>query len=311
MGIEKRPVWLDCDFGTDDSAALLCAHALPELEIRGISTLAGNAEGEKTWRNALRLNRLLGTDYPVWPGAERPWRCPLVPGVRFHGENGLGGVELPLPETYERPAVPAWDALYEAALADPGRLELIATGPLTNAATALTLHPDLAKLLRRIVLMGGAAAGGNKTPAAEFNIWTDPHAAAAVFAAGVPLVMCGLDVTNKAFLTEAELEAVGAFGTPAARFFRDALMTPLRASGLGTVRLHDVVAVLYAARPDLFSGRPAGVRVETQSVLTRGKTVTDLWSDKKFPEKNAFVLLDVDRTRFAETVSRLVRSLGA
>lgn len=309
MGIEKHLIWLDCDFGTDDAAALLCANAAPELEILGISTLAGNVEGEKTFQNALRLNRLLGTDYPVFPGAEKPMCVPLVPGYRFHGEDGMGGTELPLPERWEIPAEKAWDALYRAAADHPGALELIATGPLTNVALALTLHPDLGTLLRRIVIMGGAAVGGNKTPAAEFNIFTDPHAAKTVFSSGVPLTMCGLDVTNKAWFSEAELEAVGAFGTPAARFFARSLRTPLLAGGLGTVRLHDVVAVLFVSDPGLFTGSPAGVRVETSGSVTRGKTVTDLWSDRKFPSQNAFVVLTVDRPRFVRRVSDLIRSL--
>lgn len=309
MGTETHLVWLDCDFGTDDAAALLCAHGARSLMILGISTLAGNVEGEKTYKNALRLNRLLGTDYPVFPGAEKPLLCPLVPDYRFHGEDGMGGTALPLPEKWEVPAEKAWDALYRTAAAHPGELELIATGPLTNVALALTLHPDLRTLLRRIVIMGGAAVGGNKTPAAEFNIHTDPHAAKAVFEAGVPLTMCGLDVTNKAWFSEAELEAVGACGTPAARFFAQSLRTPLLAGGLGTVRLHDVTAVLYVSDPGLFTGKPAGVRVETRGTVTRGKTVTDLWSDRKFPLQNAFVVLTVDRPGFVRRVSDLIRNL--
>lgn len=311
MGTEKHLIWLDCDFGTDDAAALLCAHGAASLEILGISTLAGNVEAHKTFRNALRLNRLLGADYPVYPGAEAPLVFPAEPGYRFHGENGLGGVELPLPDRWETPAEKAWDALYRTAAAHPGALELIATGPLTNVALALTLHPELQKLLRRIVIMGGAAVGGNKTPAAEFNIYSDPHAAKIVFEAGIPLTMCGLDVTNKAWFSETELARVGACGTPAARFFAESLKTPLRASGQGTVRLHDVTAVLFVSNPELFTGQLAGVRVETRSALTRGKTVTDLWSDQIFPSRNAFVVLGVDRPAFVRRVSELVCSLKA
>ena len=310
MDIERNKVWLDCDPGTDDAAAILCAHALPELELLGISTLAGNVEPEKTFLNALRLNRLMGTAYPVCAGADRPWIKAHEPGCRFHGENGLGGVDLPLPEHWEKPEEKAWDAIYRAACENPGALELICTGPLTNAATALTLHPDLKDLLRRIVLMGGAAVGGNKTPAAEFNIWSDPEAAKAVFTAGVPLVMCGLDVTTRAYLTREELAAVGAQGHPAAEFIARSLRTPLEAYGKDCVCLHDVTAVLYAARPALFSGRMAWVGVETRGSFTNGKTVTDLWSDKKGPEQNALVVLDVDRLAFVRTFTELIAAFG-
>ena len=310
MDIRKHRVWIDCDPGTDDAAALLTAHALPELEIVGISTVSGNVEPEKTFLNALRLTRLMGASYPVYAGAERPLIVEAEHSSRFHGENGLGDVELPLPERWEKPALPAWDALYEAALREGGELELIATGPLTNVALALSLHPALKTLLKRIVLMGGAAAGGNRTPCAEFNVWADPHAAAIVLESGLDLSMCGLDVTMKALLTPAELEELAAPGNAAGRFLSSALRIPMAAYGGDGVRLHDVTAVLFAARPELFSGRRAWVRVETESELTRGKTVTDLWSDQKYPEKNAFVVLELDRPAFVRSFQALLASIN-
>lgn len=303
----KHKIWIDCDPGTDDAAALLCAHAAPELELVGISTLCGNVEPEKTFQNALRLVKLMGAAYPVYAGALRPWVEKPEHGYRYHGEKGLGGAELPLPEHWSQPETPAWDAIYEAARAHSGQLELIAIGPLTNVATALTLHPDLKTHLRRLVIMGGSATTGNRTPAAEFNVWADPQAAKVVFEAGLDLTMCGLDVTMQAILTRADLEQIGARGTPAARFFRQSLQTPLEANEGGAgLKLHDVVAVLFVARPELFSGRRAWVRVETRSPLTRGKTVTDLWSDKKYEEKNAFVVLELDREAFVRTVRELI-----
>ena len=218
-------------------------------------------------------------------------------------------MDLPLPAWVPEKTDPAWDALYRAAKELDGKLELIATGPLTNVATALAKYPDLPRFLKRIVIMGGSAVGGNRTPAAEYNVYADPHAAQMVFTAGIPLTMCGLDVTMQAIFTPEDLDEVGAYGTPAARFFRDALQVPLKAQEGGAgVKLHDVVAVLYAARPELFSGRPAWVRVETQGTLTRGKTVTDLYSDKKYEEKNAFVVLSLDREAFVRTVKDLLRA---
>ena len=307
--MERHVVWLDCDTGTDDAQAILCANALEELEIVAISAVAGNVELEKTYRNALRLNRLMGTDYPVYQGADRPWVQPQHTGYKYHGENGLGGVELPLPEQYPETTEPMWDAFYRKAKELQGELELIATGPLTNVGTALMKYPDLPQYLKRIVIMGGSATFGNRTPAAEYNIYADPHAADAVFRSGIPLVMCGLDVTMQAIFYEEDLIRIGSRGTQAARLFRDALMTPLHAQegGYG-VKLHDAVAVLYAARPELFYGQMAGVAVETRGTITLGKTVTDLWSDKKFDFKNAFVVLGLDRDAFVRTVQELIWS---
>lgn len=307
--MDKHFIWLDCDTGTDDAAAILCANALPELEIIGISAVAGNVEIEKTYSNVFRLNRLMGTNYPVYRGASKPWNRPLETGYRYHGENGLGGIELPLPAQMTETDELAWDALYRTAKECGGTLELIATGPLTNVATALIKYADLPQYLKRIVIMGGSATYGNRTPAAEYNIYADPHAAKVVFDAGIPLTMCGLDVTLKAVFHEVDLDAVAACGRPVAKFFRDCLQTPLYTQECGTgVKLHDVCAVLYAARPELFSGKAAGVRVETQGSFTAGMTVTDLWSDAKFDTQNAFVVLDVDTPAFVKTVSDLITS---
>ena len=199
MTTKQIPIWIDCDTGTDDTVAIMLAHALPELQIIGLSAVAGNSLLCNTFPNTRRVVHLLGADYPVYPGAERPLvREPHVAGA-FHGENGLGNVQLPLPDTAPE-QTPAWDALYEAAARMPGELTLVATGPLTNAAIALTAHPALRSLLRGIALMGGAAVGGNRTPCSEFNIHADPDAAEIVFSSGIPIVMCGLDVTEQALL---------------------------------------------------------------------------------------------------------------
>ena len=169
MTNKQIPVWIDCDTGTDDSVAIMLAHALPELSVIGLSAVAGNSPLYNTFPNTRRVVHLLGADYPVYPGAERPlMREPHVAG-KFHGENGLGDVELPLPDTAPESTF-AWDALYATAKRMPGELRLVATGPLTNVAIALTKYPELKQLLHSIALMGGAAVGGNVTPAAEFNM---------------------------------------------------------------------------------------------------------------------------------------------
>lgn len=308
--MSRIPVWIDCDTGVDDAAALLTAHRLDALEIVGISTVAGNVPLDRTIRNTLKVCELMGADYPVFPGAERPWRRPYEDASKFHGADGLGGAALPEPKRAAQEEA-AWDALFRAAEAYAGRLEVVTIGPLTNLATALVKYPQLAKRIRRILMMGGAAVGGNRTPCAEFNIYADPDAAQAVFRSGVPIVMCGLDVTHQAYLTAEEIEALTRQETAVTRFFlastRRALELNL-AAGQPGLCLHDVCPLLYLARPELFEGRQAGVYVETRGELTRGKTVTDLYSDHQFETKNAFVVLKIDRPRFLEIVSAALRS---
>lgn len=311
MTTKKIPIWIDCDTGTDDTVAIMLAHALPELEIVGLSAVAGNSLLSNTFPNTRRIVYLLGASYPVYAGADRPLvREPHVAGA-FHGENGLGNVELPLPDQAPL-TTPAWDALYEAAKAMPGELRLVATGPLTNVAIALTKYPDLKTLLHSIALMGGAAVGGNVTPAAEFNIYDDPDAAQIVFKSGVKLVMCGLDVTMQAELRPADWDEMAAYpnrcGPLVKALFACAWKT-IQTVGLKGVAQHDSCPVLYLAHPELFEGKMAGVYVETQSELTLGKTVTDLQSDKKFDKKNALVLLKLDREAFMKILKESIRSL--
>lgn len=299
----KTPVWIDCDPGIDDAAALMTAIGLEQLELTGVSAVAGNAALSHTYENARRILYFTGSRCPVFRGAAQPILRSPITAAQFHGADGLNGVRLP-PANGPEEALPAWDALYAAAAAHPGQLVLIATGPLTNAALALTLHPELKSLLRQIVIMGGAAVGGNITSCAEFNIYADPEAAQIVFSAGLPLVMAGLDVTMQAYITAPELDML-ADGGRKGRVLREMLLPALHLvldRGQPGLALHDVCPVLYVARPNLFTGRLAGVYVETQAVLTLGKTVTDLESDQKFPSRTTQVLLEVDRTAFLAAV---------
>lgn len=311
MTTKPIPIWLDCDTGTDDSVAIMLAHALPELEIVALSAVAGNSLHTNTFPNTRRIVHLLGAQYPVYPGAERPLvREPNVAGA-FHGQNGLGDVSLPLPEA-EPLQTPAWDALYEAASQRPGQLRLVATGPLTNVAIALTKYPSLKTLLHSIALMGGTSVGGNVTPAAEFNIYDDPEAAQIVFKSGVPIVMCGLDVTMQADLRPTDWDEMATYGNrcgPLVKELFACAWKTLQTIGLKGVAQHDSCPVMYLAHPELFSGEMAGVYVETQSELTLGKTVTDLRSDKKFDKKNALVLLKLDREKFMEILKGCIRTL--
>ncbi len=308
--MNKIPIWFDTDLGVDDAVALLSIGKLSQLELLGISAVAGNAELHHTFENARNVCRLADLNVPVYPGAEHPLFVPLRTAPLVHGENGVGEVELS-PSEAPRETTLAWDALYKAAKAARGELQVIAVGPLTNLATALGKYPDLKTLLKRILLMGGAAQGGNVTPAAEFNIYGDPHAAQMVFKSGVPVVMCGLDVTLKAYLTPEEVDKIGSHDTPVCRFVHQSNQLALafneRISAPGLC-CHDTCPVLFLACPELFSGEEAGVYVETRGEVTLGKTVTDLWSDKQFADRHVFVVLDVDREKFIAKVRELLLS---
>ena len=305
MTDESRiPVWLDCDPGVDDAMAMALLFALPRYDVKGVSAVAGNVELSKTFRNARDLVAFFGRkDVPVYAGASRPlFREPRT-ATFVHGENGLGNVVLPGSDVPEE-KVPAWDALYEAAKEENGELTLIAVGPLTNVALALDKHGSLGRLLKQIVIMGGSASYGNATPAAEANIFCDPEAASTVFQSGIPIIMCGLDMTLKTVMSPAELDRMGEMNSTA-KFLRDAAQHGLAYSkdhGIDGMALHDPTAVLYPLYPELFSGEEAGVAVETKGTITYGKTVTDLYSDKQFPFKNALVMLDVDREKLIRTV---------
>ena len=307
---EKRiPIWFDTDPGVDDAMAMALLFAVPEYDVKGVSAVAGNVELEKTFQNARDLVAFFGRkDVPVYAGAARPlFREPRT-ATFVHGENGLGNMTLPASDAPVE-KTPAWDALYEAAKAEQGELTLVAIGPLTNIALALSKHGSLHKLLKRIVIMGGSASWGNASPAAEANILCDAEAASTVFQCGVPIVMCGLDMTLKAVMTPAELDKMGELN-PTARFLRDAAQHGLaysRAHGVNGMALHDPTAVLWPLYKDIFAGEEAGVAVETKGTITYGKTVTDLYSDKQFPFKNALVMLDVDREKLIETVMDLLR----
>ncbi len=308
--MKKRPILIDCDPGVDDALALLLARQIPDFDIRAVTSVAGNATIEHTTQNALKLCAFCALDAPVCRGAEKPMFKEPHTGALIHGEDGLGGAYLP-PTDRTVSETPAWDMIYSQALKAQGELEIIALAPLTNLGLALTKYKDLPSKIKRIVLMGGAACCGNVTPAAEYNFFADPEAASMVMSSGISVVMCGLDVTLKAYFTAEDVKRLGALGSAQARFIADALQIALDFSlkhGLPGVCMHDPLALLYAADDSIYSARRAGVRIETQGRLSCGKSVTDLFSDKKFDTSNADVVIDVDRGAFcAQLVSYMAR----
>jgi purine nucleosidase/pyrimidine-specific ribonucleoside hydrolase len=294
-----RKIILDCDPGHDDAVAILLAHACPDLDLLAITTVAGNQTLEKTTLNARRVCTVAGIhDVPIAAGADRPLQRPRVVAADIHGESGLDGPAFPEP-TVDVVDAHAVDLIVELVLASPGEITLVPVGPLTNVAAALAREPRVAERLAGIVLMGGADRRGNVTPAAEFNIYADPHAAAAVFAAGVPLTMVGLDLTHQALATEAVLARIAAIGTPVARMVVELMTffasTYERVFGLADPPVHDPCAVARVARPELVTTEEAFVAVETAGEWTTGATIVDQYGRYgRPPNAQVATVLDVD-----------------
>jgi purine nucleosidase len=293
-------ILLDCDPGLDDALALLLAHGDPGIELVAVTTVGGNVSLEKTTRNALELREYLGfTDVPIAAGAGEPLTGSVKDAEHVHGETGLGNLTLPparLPVS-DRSAV---DVIVSTIQESPGRIHLVATGPLTNIALALRAEPRIVDQVASFTIMGGSYTRGNATPAAEFNIYADPDAAAEVFAAGWRVTMVGLDLTLQAVVDGGIVDRMHQLGrigveliAPLATFWTN----PLDDEWDGQA-LHDVCAVAYVARPDLFTLKPARVDVELRGEYTRGMTVVDFHS----PHPNALVPVKLDVPGFWDYV---------
>ena len=288
------PIILDCDPGHDDAIALLLALASPELELLGVTTVHGNQTLEKTTTNALRVLELAGrADIPVAAGAARPLVRESRVAAHVHGESGMDGPALP-PPTHHAIGQPAVDFIVEQLVSSPRPVTLVPTGPLTNIAAVLEVTEG--ENVDRVVLMGGAIAEGNVTPAAEFNIWADPEAADRVFHSGVDVTMVGLDVTHKALLTSTMAEElrgrgkIGAFVADLVEFFK---RYHEQTYGWNGAPIHDAVAVAQVIRPGLVDVLRRNVEVELVSELCRGRTVVDVWR-RTDREPNADVGVDLD-----------------
>jgi inosine-uridine nucleoside N-ribohydrolase len=299
---------IDCDPGHDDAIAILLALASPEVELIGVTTVAGNQTLDKTTRNALVALEVGGrADIPVAAGADAPLSRELRTAAHVHGESGLDGPELPEPRAQP---VPAHAADFLAEVIGEGTV-LVPTAPLTNVALLLERHPEVRDRIEHIVWMGGAIGEGNVTPAAEFNAFVDPEAAAVVFASGIPITMIGLDVTHKALFTRAHAERLreagraGRFVAELSDFFQ---RFHERSYGFDGSPIHDAMAVAHVIDPTLVTARKVNVAVETSSELCDGRTVVDLRGVTGRPE-NAHVGVDVDADRFLELLVSRIASL--
>jgi len=304
------PVVLDCDPGHDDAIALLLVLASPEIDLLGVTTTYGNQTLEKTTANALRVLELVErTDVPVGAGAAAPLERKLVVAAHVHGESGLDGPTLPAP-TAAPISTDVVAFIAELVRGAPRAVTLVPTGPLTNVARYLDAHGTDG--IERIVLMGGAIAEGNFTPAAEFNIWCDPEAAARVFSSGLDVTMIGLDVTHKAVLgpdVEERLKAAGRIGAFVAELNVFFSQYHARTYGWNGAPIHDAVAVAHLIRPGLVETKHRNVEIELESELCRGRTVVDLWNRTERPP-NAHVGVDVGAAEFFDLLVERLATLG-
>lgn len=309
----RRRVLIDTDCGVDDAAAILLALASPEIELVGLTTVTGNAPLAATTRNSLRLLELAGRpEIPVAAGAERALvSLPGESGPSVHGDDGLGDV-LGDEELTIGPVDQHAVDFMAAAAASP--LTIVAIAPLTNLALLLAVHPEVVPQIERIVIMGGARLEGNVTPAAEFNIWCDPEAAARVFESGIPLSLVTLDVTETALLEKAELDqmaAGGKIGRALAAMIRRYGELHISEYGVDDAPLHDVLAVLSLIAPEFLQMIPAAVSVDHGDSPSRGATLVSTLPEPPGGQ-NALVATALDRAGMArallEAVTRLEQS---
>ncbi|MGJ8569568.1 MAG: nucleoside hydrolase [Hoeflea sp.] len=307
-----QKIIIDTDPGQDDAAAIMLALASPEIDVLGVTAVAGNVPLALTERNARIVTEICGRgDIAVYAGADKPLARKLVTAEHVHGKTGLDGVDLfdPGRPIEKKHAV---DFIIETLRSEPaGTVTLCLLGPLTNIAMVIERAPDVVGRIKQIVLMGGGFfEGGNITPSAEFNIYVDPEAAKIVFGAGVPLTMMPLDVTHKVLTTKVRVERLRANGNRASVVMADMLEFFERFDeekyGTDGGPLHDPTVIAWLLDPGMFAGRHCNVEIETGSELSLGATVVDWWKVTGRPE-NAFVARDVDADRFFDL---LIERLG-
>ncbi len=311
-----RKIIIDCDPGQDDAVALFLAMASPEeLDVIGITTVAGNVPLELTHRNARMMCDLTGrTDTPVYAGCSEPMKIPLKTAEMIHGETGINGIEVFEPKTPLQ-SEHAVDFIVRTLLdAEDASVTLVPVGPLTNIGTAIDKEPAILPKIEQIVLMGGAMReGGNRTPSAEFNILVDPDAADIVFRCGRPITQMGLDVSHQVLSTKDRVDRIKALGNPVAAAtagmlsFFDRFDTEKYASK--GAPLHDPCTVAWLLEPDLFKGKDCNVSIETKSELTLGHTAVDFWHVTDRPI-NVHWIYEVDADGFYDLLTERLARFG-
>ena len=294
--MSKRPIILDTDPGVDDACAITVALNNPELDVRLISTMAGNVDATKTCTNALKLVQFFDKDVPVAKGAERPLLVKYYDASNVHGETGMDGYEFPEldREPVEDTAV---EAIYKTLMASDEKITLVPTGAMTNIALLLKEHPDAKEKIDEIVFMGGSLSAGNVTSVAEFNMYSDPHAAQIVMESGLPITMIGLDVTLKAIIdqeTVAELDDLGETG----HMLHSILSNYKDLQADGGLPMHDVCAVFYLLHPEKVETKDHYIKVACD-LPARGATIADI-QHRYHDENNVTCGVNIDRQAFVD-----------
>ena len=306
--MEKVKIILDCDTGHDDAIAFMVAAKHPDIDLLGVTVVAGNQTLDKTLPNTLHVAQHLGLDIPIYSGMSLPIVRDQVTAGDIHGESGLDGPvfeELKI-KAQEKHAV---NFIIDTLMESDGDITLVPVGPLTNIAMAIRLEPRIIPKIKAISLMGGAYGLGNTTPAAEFNIFVDPEAAHVVFTSGVPLIMMGLDLTNTALATREIIERMNNIGNKAGKLFKDIMSFTLvsqELNGLDAGPVHDVTAVVYLVAPEIYKTIDTYVEIELNKGPSYGRTVCDI-NDRYHKKPNCKVGLSLDLDKFWDIVEDVIR----
>lgn len=303
------PLILDCDPGHDDALAMILSAYNPALNLLGITTVSGNGGIAKVTLNARRVATLANIKVPIAEGAGKAILGAIEEASDIHGESALDGAELPEPNM-ELSDLHAVDLIAQLIEKHPEPVTLVATGPLTNIALFLKMYPQLKNRVSEIVFMGGSASRGNRTPYAEFNIWMDPEAADVVLRSGLPLTMCGLDVTHQALVTKEVFASLAEMNTPLSetiigllKFFAK---TYDEVFEMPDPPLHDPVAIALLIDRTVVKSRHVNVQVELSGPLTRGATVVDIYQ-RVGAAANCHVALELDAEKFWSLMLEAIR----
>ena len=310
--MKKIPVIMDVDTGIDDAVALILALQSPQLDIKGVTVVAGNQVLDKTFYNTLSVVDYFGKkEIPVARGAERPLVREQYVDPATHGESGLGTAVLPVPKLKPHPA-DAVTFLKETLENSAEKITLVPVGPLTNLAILFLSYPHVKEKIDKIVMMGGGAFEGNMNAVCEFNLFVDPEAAQVVFDSGVEIVMCGLDITMKSYTTMEDILRIKATGTAAGEFCAEAFGVYydryVNNSRLPGCAVHDAVAVTYLLHPEWITSKRANVKVDIEGTETLGQTVCDFRENRIKALDNATVCLDIDREKFIDLLVNACKS---